>query len=305
MQLLFLLAALLVLALTAAADHSEHLAQGSGGQCGGAYGSCNNGLCCSQYGYCGSTSAYCGTGCQPAYGSCPGPVPSPVVAPAPIRAPTPVTSDLIGAYWWTWSQSTTGPSGQNVGIAFSGYVDVSTALQQSSATAAKIPVAKYLSVGGGNSAGSFTLDALNAITAAIQANQLSGYAGICYDVEEGTTGLASAFAQSFAAAKAAGLKVFVTVSHSQPYAIGDASSLMQSFFSDGNIDYISPQLYTTGTESSNDYTAVGTSWSAYASSKAAIVPSIVCASYYADAVNYFSSQSVTLSGYIEWSQTPC
>ena len=134
---------------------------------------------------------------------------------------------------------------------------------------------------------------------------MAGYDGICYDVEEGDSGLESAFAQSFAAAKAAGLKVFVTVSHSQPYLISDASSLMQSFFSDGNIDYISPQLYTKGTESSNDYSFVGTPWTAYASAKAAIVPSIVCASYYASAVNYFKSQGVTLQGYIEWSQTPC
>ena len=198
-----------------------------------------------------------------------------------------------------------GRTNQNVGIAFSGYADISTALQQSSAVAAKIPVAKYLSVGGGNSAGSMTATILNAITAAIQANQLSGYHGICYDVEEGTSGLESAFAQSFAAAKAAGLKVFVTVSHSQPYAINDASSLMQSFFNDSYIDYISPQLYTSGTESSNDYTAVGTPWTSYASAKAAIVPSIVCASYYASAVNYFKSQGITLQGYIEWSQTPC
>ena len=70
---IYLLLSGLFLALaTASADHSEHLAQGSGGQCGGSYGSCNSGLCCSQYGYCGSTSAYCGTGCQPTYGSCSG-----------------------------------------------------------------------------------------------------------------------------------------------------------------------------------------------------------------------------------------
>ena len=65
-------------------DHSEHLAQGAGGQCGGSFGSCNSGLCCSEYGYCGSTSAYCGTGCQPAYGSCSSaPVATPVLSPVP------------------------------------------------------------------------------------------------------------------------------------------------------------------------------------------------------------------------------
>ena len=66
---------------------------------------------------------------------------------------------------------------------------------------------------------------------------------------------------------------------------------------------MSPQLYSTGYETVNDYTAVGTPWSSYATTKAAVVPSIVAASYYADAVTYFAKQGVTLQGYVQWSQT--
>jgi hypothetical protein len=64
--------------------------------------------------------------------------------------------------------------------------------------------------------GAFTLSSLNAITAAINANTITGYNGIAYDIEEGDAGLASAFTASFAAAKAKGFKVLVTTSHSQP-----------------------------------------------------------------------------------------
>ena len=213
---------------------------------------------------------------------------------------------LIGAYWWTYGSGTVAPAHQNIGIAFSGYADISTAFHQSSAVVSSIPVAKYLSVGGGTSPdGYMSAAVLSKINDAILANELAMYDGICFDVEEGDSNLESAYQQTFATAQAFGLKVFVTVSHSQPYAINDASSLMQFFFNDNNIDYISPQLYTTGTESSNDYTFDGTPWTDYASAKAAIVPSIVCESYYASAVNYFKSQGVTLQGYVVWSQTPC
>ena len=204
-----------------------------------------------------------------------------------------------------------GPSGQNVVMIFSGSVDVSNALQDSANIAGKYhvfaaPVADYLCVGGGNKNGYWTATALSEVTAAIQANpRVTGYVGLCFDVELGDSGLESGFAQSFAAAKAAGLQVFVTISHSQPYAIADAASLMQSFLNDGNIDYISPILYSSGSESSNDYTFIGTPWSAFANSKAAVVPSIVCESYYASAVEYFSSHGVTLHGYVAWSQSPC
>jgi len=96
--------------------------------------------------------------------------------------------------------------------------------------------------------------------------------------------------------------VFVTVPHSQPYDIDDAAILMQTIFADPNVDYLSPQLYSRGTEATNDYYFIGTPWTAYATSKAPIVPSVVAASYYPDAVRYFAANGVTLTGYIQWKQ---
>jgi len=78
---------------------------------------------------------------------------------------------------------------------------------------------------------------------------------------------------------------------------------MTSFFNNANINYLSPQLYTYGNETKNDYTiTAGVSWRSYNTSRAKIVPSMVYASYYSDAVSYFNSQGVTLDGYIQWAQ---
>lgn len=77
---------------------------------------------------------------------------------------------------------------------------------------------------------------------------------------------------------------------------------MKSILADPNVDYLSPQLYSSGTEVSNDYTNVGTYWYQYKLSTARMVPSIVAASYYPDAVRYFAAQGITLTGYIQWKQ---
>jgi hypothetical protein len=97
--------------------------------------------------------------------------------------------------------------------------------------------------------------------------------------------------------------VLVTVSHSAPYGIGDAAALMRSFFPNADIDYISPQLYTSGTESYNDYsTLYGVQWSEYGASRGVVIPSIVTQSLYDSAASYFSSQGVYIDGYVKWSQ---
>lgn len=218
--------------------------------------------------------------------------------------PSKPNADVIGFWWWTWSNTVTPPTGTNLSIAFSGYVDPAEALSNSEPIKSSLQGSKYIALGGGNDKGAWTEAALTDITNAINAGDFAGYDGIAYDVEEGESGLETAFQQSFAAAQAKGYQVLVTVSHSAPYGISDASTLMQSFFADPNIDYLSPQLYTTGTETSNDYeTSGGVAWSEYATAKAAIVPSIVQASLYADAQIYFEAQGVSLNGFIQWSQT--
>lgn len=218
--------------------------------------------------------------------------------------PSEPNADVISFWRWTWSETATPPTNTNLSIAFSGYVDPAEALSNSEPIKSSLQGSKYIALGGGNGNGAWTEATLTAITNAINAGDFAGYNGIAYDVEEGESGLETAFQQSFAAAKAKGYHVLVTVSHSAPYDISDASTLIQSFFADPNIDYLSPQLYTTGTETSNDYaTSGGVTWSEYATAKAAVVPSIVQAGMYSDAQDYFETQGVSLNGFIQWSQT--
>lgn len=211
--------------------------------------------------------------------------------------------EKIGFWRWTWSPSVLPPAGCNLGLAFSGWTDIANALQQSSTVYDSVPNSKYITFGGGNENGAFDEASLGKITDAIRAGKFASYVGIAYDIEEGDPGLSAAFAGSFKAAQEKGLKVLVTISHSAPYGISDAHDLMQSFFADPNIDFLSPQLYTTGSETQNQYdTSGGVPWTLYAGAKAKVIPSIVRAGMYADAQAYFAQQGVTLAGFVQWSQ---
>jgi len=212
--------------------------------------------------------------------------------------------DVKGFYYWTWDTSKPNPpAGTNLGVAFSGYANPNDAVKDSASIKGNLPGAKYISIGGGDSSGDWSTTVLSEVTNCINNGTFSGYNGVCFDVEQGASGLESEFASTFQAARSKGFTVLVTISHSAPYGINDASTLMSSFFSNTNINYLSPQLYTSGTEKQNDYsTCCGVSWSAYKSSKAKIVPSIVNESMYADAVSYFAGQGITLDGYVQWAQ---
>lgn len=214
-----------------------------------------------------------------------------------------VPAPNIGYWDWTWSP-TPAVAGATMGIAFSGWANVDNAVSESAQVINSLVGEKYISLGGGAvDTGSITASFLTSVNEAIQSDRFADYEGIAYDIEVGDSGLSADFATSFAAAKAKGFKVLVTVSHSVPFGIDDAAALMQGFFADENIDFISPQLYTSGEESSNDYADPLLPWTAYASSKAKIIPSIVKASYYPDAVSYFEAQGVTLEGYIQWAKS--
>lgn len=229
-------------------------------------------------------------------------IPSGPIGTAATPAKSNSTS-LIGFWYWTWSSCAAPPAGANLGIAFSGWVNPQTALQDSANVQDSLPSPQYVCVGGGNSGGAWTSDAVSAVTSAISAGDFSTYQGIAYDIEEGSAGLSAVFQSSFAVAKANGLAVLVTVSHSAPYGVSDAATLMQSFFTNPDIDILSPQLYTTGHESANDYAiSGGVTWSDYAAAIPVVAPSIVSASMYPDAQAYFDESGVTLGGFIQWSQ---
>ena len=208
----------------------------------------------------------------------------------------------VRGYWhWTYHQSTE-PSNTNLSIAFFGSVDPATAIQQSLNVKQDMLGEQYICLGGGNSHGKWTSDAIEKIVAAVRAKDFAGYDGLALDIEVGASHLEEEFAQLFAVAQANDLDVLVTVSHSDPFGVGDKSTLMESFFGNSDIDYISPQLYTTGKETANDYDAVGIPFSDYARSIAPVIPSIVRAEFYEDAVKYFKAQGVGLAGYIQWQQ---
>lgn len=228
-------------------------------------------------------------------------IPSNNATPAPTPQPTTPTDAVHKGYWdWNWHPKPL-PEGTNMGFIFSGRTNVNDVLSQADQIYDRVTTPKkFLCFGGGGQTGSFHQADLTAINTAIQSKKLSGYSGIAYDVEVGDKGLAGAFQESFATAKAAGLEVVVTVSHSCPFGIKDGVTLMHSFFEDENIDFLSPQLYTTGKEKQNDYDAAGIKWTEFADAKAAVIPSIVTGAYYADAVDHFKQWGVELKGYIQW-----
>ncbi|MCX4029669.1 LysM peptidoglycan-binding domain-containing protein [Endozoicomonas sp. SM1973] len=216
---------------------------------------------------------------------------------------TKTVASTVGYYDWTWSP-TSPTADANLGIAFSGWVDPQQALSDSNNVYNDLAGKKYISLGGGNDNGSWTNSSLSEVTSAINNSDFSQYDGIVYDIEVGDSGLETSFKQSFQAAKKNNLSVLVTVSHSAPYGISDASTLMQSFFNSNNIDILSPQLYTTGNETENDYAiSQGVQWSQYAEAKPEIVVSIVKADMYQSAVQYFSKVNVNLKGYLVWAKS--
>lgn len=215
-----------------------------------------------------------------------------------------VRAQNIGYWDWTWAPTGTAPQGATLGLAFSGYADPTQALQSSQAVIDKLFGVKFLTLGGGNDAGKFTAAVLASIDQAITSGQFDAYQGLAFDIEEGDSGLEDAFATSFQLAYARGFQVLVTVSHSAPYGVSDAQALMTSLFSSPYIDFLSPQLYTTGEETTNDFTTTaGVTWQQYATAKAAVIPSIVQSSYYANAQTTFATYGVTTRGYVCWNQT--
>lgn len=85
---------------------------------------------------------------------------------------------------------------------------------------------KLITLGGGNAAGQFTVDALKAIQSDLHLIPEANYSGVVFDVEEAVGNgedLKEAFEETFLATKKMGLEVIITTSHSAPYQTDDAS----------------------------------------------------------------------------------
>ena len=198
------------------------------------------------------------------------PSPDPYHPPEPGPPPTPpeVTK---GYYSWNWGTGSKGPEGANVGVAFTGHADVPSAVSYYVMGAAwccpnlvnSYLGKPYITIGGGNDFGNFTVDALVDIT-----NNLDmitpHYSGIIFDIEiangADSGALVSAFQYTFQAVKDKDLVVGLTVPHSAPFETDTpliAVDLVTSWAQDENIDFISPQLYTVGNETSPDFEQTG------------------------------------------------
>eukprot|EP01059_Diplonema_ambulator_P012390 TRINITY_DN226_c0_g1_i1.p1 TRINITY_DN226_c0_g1~~TRINITY_DN226_c0_g1_i1.p1 ORF type:complete len:702 (+),score=243.62 TRINITY_DN226_c0_g1_i1:102-2108(+) len=217
-----------------------------------------------------------------------------------VKAKQPTT---IGYWAWTWGNGDKGPQNANLAISFSGWANLDNALDESRPVDGQPTL---ISIGGGNRHGKWTNDVLQSINVTFLSKvQAAGYTGVAFDVEE-CEGVIhpTMFTSTFARVKAAGLKVLVTISHSAPYGCLNKVELMHAFIADTNVDYLSPQLYTSGTEQHPDFTAVHVPWTAYEKMPPSMqfVPSIVVDSQYPEVVSYYANLSVPLTGFVQWEQ---
>lgn len=235
---------------------------------------------------------------------------APLPTPSPVAVPTSSSPDpdiVVAYYKWTWPEVITsgGLTDATFSVAFNGWMNVDNILSQSSKVYDVLYGQKYVSFGGGTEAGRITAARLAAIDSAMEAGRFDQYVGVVYDVETGDSGLTGQLLQSLKLAKGRGFKTVVTVSHSAPYGIADAHTVMNGILQSEDVDYVSPQLYTKGTEPENDYDiSQGYQWENYVNraDNVKIIVTIVDRTYYADAQRFFGDLGVTLIGFIQWRQ---
>jgi hypothetical protein len=239
------------------------------------------------------------------------------VVAAPVGHAAAQGDEMIGYYSWNWGKGSSGPKNATFGIGFTGITDVQAAISGYDVTAGWCCPAlrgeKYISLGGGNAAGSFDETSLATLKDDLNLVKAADYNGVVFDIEicHGSAAvLVPAFRKAFVEAKRLGLKVIVTFSHSAPYetdAPADAVAMVKAWVDDENIDALSPQLYTSGTEAtpvfdeSTSCRAAGCKWDLFKGAKAKFVPSIVSEEQYA-AVKAFFGGSVPVDGFIQWRQ---
>ena len=203
--------------------------------------------------------------------------------------------DLVGYYSWNWGTGSIGPAiYPKVGIAFTGYVDVQTAIDgYNSLYCNYCPKLSgengpWITIGGGNDLGMYTKATLENVIRDINLIKKANYSGVVFDIENvkgSSAEMIPLFRQAFARAKEWGLTTVVTTSHSAPTVTDtpqDAVDFQLSWINDTNIDIISPQLYTFGNETEPDWSPTwqctmpdGCEWWLYQNFKGIIAPSIV------------------------------
>ncbi len=141
------------------------------------------------------------------------------------------------------------PANTNTVVYFNGWSDVESMISSSNGCAANtawLNMKRYISFGGGASTGSINANNLAGLVDAINSGRIDNYQGIALDIEVGAGNLYWAFDNVFNAARNRNMEVLVTTSHSAPTEVPDSESLMNSLIHNGKIDYLSPQLYSSG-----------------------------------------------------------
>lgn len=239
---------------------------------------------------------------------------------APVTT-QPVTTEaedpaaVKGYYSWSWTGGDVGPAGSNASAFFSGWDNVTSALQEFSGHPA-LQGEKYFTIGGGNHNGDFTASVLTQFIQDIPDVKAKDFDAVMFDIEivQGSAAtMVPLFQQAFSAVQAAGMKVGITVSHSAPYSTDtpqDAADLVKAFVKDTNVNLMSPQLYSSGTETSPDFAVTSScaavcGWDLYQDMHAAMkfVPSLAYANQYPAVEAHFAASGITTRGYFQWAQT--
>ena len=208
-------------------------------------------------------------------------------------------------YWlWNWDDgkgSFNPKTNCDIGILFGGETPPEAINKNigkvSSLTKARL---KFLNLGGGGESGKWQLSDFDYINKNLKNIRSYGWDGVCFDVEVCTPNVSfvAPFADCFAKCKAAGLKVLVTMSHTNPYACltgkGQGMDLVNAWIKDSNIDFLSPQLYSGDGERLFE-----SDLSIFANAYAKIVPSVP----YEKDWDRIQNLGMVPFGYIAWNRS--
>jgi len=192
----------------------------------------------------------------------------------------------------------TPPSDTNVGISFCGAFPKDPSYPSCSDGPITNVANNWVSYGGGNDAGSWSDARIQSVIDFIPNIKSLGYTGVVLDIEQSSEEISiSRWNELYSAIKNGNLILCVTTSHFKPYGISDANALVTDWLQNPLIDYLSPQLYTSGNEQANSWAAFNV---AYKESKPKIIPSIVKSTYYATVPPTVTSHLPNAVGYIQW-----
>ena len=175
---------------------------------------------------------------------------------------------------------------------------------------------QFLSLGGSRSIEAWRPEFLDGLVDGgeeIEMIKHAGFSGVCFDIEETNGGmeLIEAFERAFKALTKAGLEVMITTSHSAPYSAKTDEiriAFVESWIKSPDVTYISPQLYTSGSEGSPEMEpSSGTSgpvnYEKYYQNMPAwkkFIPSVNSVSHVDEMKATFNKKNIRVDGFVQW-----